>query len=132
MEYTTGDILETTSQTFKLMATHYAIVFSCDGVQYVAHHPNSSHRKVVIEPLSEFLTKRKVLRVICHVDFSDEVIISRVKFLQSRREYSLLNYNCEDFIRELCNCDIDVDQRAGMWFGIAIILIVIIIIIKIR
>lgn len=131
MEYSTGDVLEVNSHSFipnVSFARHYGMYFLREGIPYVAHNSFSTG-KIEIEPFDDFMKNRVVYRVINHVDLTDEEIDAKATELQETKDYKFYTYNCEDFVRELCQCNLGFDQRLG-WLvalilkGIFIFLIV--------
>lgn len=132
MEYTTGDVLEVNSHSIIPSispARHYAMYFERDGVPYVAHNAFSTG-KIEIEPFDKFMEGRVVYRIINHADLTNEEIDARATELQGKKDYKFFSYNCEDFVREMCQCHVGFDQRLG--WGIALILISIFLFLIIR
>lgn len=119
MPFQTGDILKTDSFTIPF-SRHYAIYFMKDGVGYVAHNPLKP--AITIEPVNDFLKGRKFFGVVAHADLTDQQIYHKATMLKNRRTWSLF-YNCEDFIREICNCWLGIDQRL-IFVGFVVIMIV--------
>lgn len=131
-QYKTGDILVTPTMPVPLF-DHFAIVFYYNNKGYVAH--NSFLKKtVVFDPLDEFCTTRKILRVIKpQTKLSDDGIYKKALYLnQAGKKYNFFGYNCESFVREACGCDIGIDQRELMLIIIGILVYMSILLYSIR
>lgn len=128
VQYRTGDILEVNSYSIIPGITftkHYGIYFLKDGIPYVTHNSFSTGN-IEIQPFDEFMKGRKVYRVLNRANLTDEQIYNRSLQLQERKKYNFFSYNCEDYVGEICGCNMGFDQRLGWLMGLvgAIILIV--------
>lgn len=123
--YNTGDILVVLTQPIPLF-NHFAIVFYRDEIGYVAHNSFLSG-EVIITPLDEFL-KRRVLKVYPVGGLTDEYIYNKAMECNAKRKtYDFFGFNCEEFIREVCNCNFGTDQRKSfviVSFSVIIILLI--------
>jgi len=112
----TGDVLVVKAvlvvKFMEAFIRHYAIVYQKDGIQYVAEHKPLSHG-LRTNLLSNYLNDRAVTGLVR----SDKTMALTDDYIQKKVNdcspigYRLLTYNCEDFIRDICDCDIGYDQR---------------------
>lgn len=107
------------------------IVIEDDGRAMVVHNPFGGKPEYV--PFEKVFDKRNIDRII-RTGVTKDVIMERFhhcedEFKCNTRPYEFLNFNCEDFVRSICQCDIGFDQRKGWAIGIAVGLIIIIILI---
>lgn len=127
MEYRTGDVLEVNSYSIIpgiVFTKHYGIYFLKDGIPYITHNSFSTGR-IEIQPFDEFMRGRKVYRIFNHANLTDEEIYNKSLRLQQQKKYKFFTYNCEDYIGEVCGCNMGFDQRIGWLVGLisAIVLI---------
>lgn len=121
MDVVSGDIIQTTSNGYIPFATHYAILFDKDGVLYAAHVPGG--KGVAIEPYSEFIKCRRLIRIAAKSNMNDVEIYSKALSLQATRTWDLLTFSCEDFVREFCdNCYLGINQRIWGLFASLLLL----------
>lgn len=123
MEYKTGDILITGTWPIPIF-DHYAICFYKDGVGYVAHNSFRS-KKIIITPLEEFTTLRKIRKVISTNDnLTDHYIYNKtVELNKEGKTYNFFGYNCESYVREICKCNWGTDQRKEFIFTLVFFII---------
>lgn len=132
LEYITGDILEVNSYSIIKGVTfskHYGILFFINDVPYITHNSFSTG-KIEIEPFEKFIKGRKIYKVLNHVNLTDKEILYKSLKLQKEKKYNFFTYNCEDYIKELCKCNIGFDQRIGWFFGLVFFIIILYIIFK--
>ena len=124
MCYKTGDILEVNSHSIiPLGIKHYGIYFFKDGIPYITHNSFSTG-KIEIEPFDKFMVNRKVYRVLNHVNLTDKEIYDKSLEIQAQKKYNFFSYNCEDFTKEICGCDMGFDQRIGWLAGLVSAIVV--------
>jgi hypothetical protein len=123
-KYKTGDILVVGTWPIPLF-DHFAIVFYRNGVGYVAHNSFRSE-KIIISGLDEFVNSRTVRRVIStDGKLSDEYIYNKtVQLNQDGKTYNFFGYNCESYVREVCDCDWGADQRKEFLLFMAVVIII--------
>lgn len=129
MELKTGDILVTSS--IVPIIKHFAIVYSKDGQQTVADNVFWSG-KVEVSSLEDYKKVRNIIGVMRNTEtksLSDEEIQKKVEEAK-KINYRFFSYNCEDFVRRVCGCDIGFDQRKKFIIIILIIIFTILIIKK--
>src|SRR5258705_7514176 len=110
--FSSGSILITDSAYPVLR--HFAIVFYDDNSPLVCHITEISIKPEVMK-LSDFLRDRKLLDVIPPKDktISDKEMVGRIIEMQKDGSaYNILNSNCEDFVRYVCDCNPAIDQRS--------------------
>lgn len=126
MQFKTGDILRVNS--IVPFISHYSIVFSRSGKQYVAHN-SFTKGKVLIEPLYEFLNKKEFLSMVrnCKTESRTDADIEKGLAEVGHRKYDFFAFNCEAFTDYLCpNCTTKTDQRIIWGFGLFFLLLIII------
>ena len=121
MLYQTGDILEVNSYSIIpgiVFTKHYGIYFLIDGIPHITHNSFSTG-KIEIKPFDDFMRGRKVYRILNHVNLTDEEIYNKALELKSKKGYNFFSYNCEDYIGEVCKCNMGFDQRIGWLLGLS-------------
>ena len=89
-------------------------VFALNGAQGIHMDPD---RSVVIEPLEQSLYGKQFdLERSGWTQFSANELLCRASELKAKRRYSLLSYNCEDFIEELLGNEPKSPQR-NFWIA---------------
>lgn len=109
-KYMTGDILVTSS--FVPTINHFAIVYYQDGVPMVADNVFWSH-KLEVTTLEDYKKQRNIIAVIRGdetMNLTDDYIKQKVEKAKNIN-YKFFDYNCEDFVRDVCKCNIGTDQR---------------------
>ncbi|MCC6721732.1 MAG: hypothetical protein IT243_05975 [Bacteroidia bacterium] len=133
MQYKTGDILVVPTKPIGIFE-HYGIVYYVGEIGYVAHNSFTSG-KVISTPLNEFLSGRKLLRVIPSKSFvSDAMIYDKVKLLNGNNvKYNFFGFNCEEFVKDVCLCDIGtIDQRREFAILAVIILSIVLVLLILK
>ena len=109
-KYLTGDILVTSS--FVPTVNHFAIVFKQDGQDMVADNVFWSH-KLEVSPLEDYKKQRNIIGILRGdetMSLTDDYIKQKVDKAKNIN-YKFFDYNCEDFVRDVCKCNIGYDQR---------------------
>lgn len=123
-QYSTGDILVVPTWPIPVF-DHFAIVFYRAGIGYVAHNSFRS-KKIIITPLDEFTTTRTIRKVYKSTGLlTDDYIYNKTQELNAEgKTYNFFGYNCESYVREVCNCNWGTDQRKEfILFSVIIIII---------
>lgn len=133
-----GDIVEMSSRVpssswfFSNMVVtfvkHYGVVVERDGVLMIAHNPFGGKPEIV--SMEAIFSDRKPERVLRTNKTNDE-IMQRFnscmidKNMQCKNEsYKFFNFNCEDFVSYVCDCNIGHDQRVIYFGTIAVVIII--------
>lgn len=109
--FKTGDILGTESTIAGII--HYCIVFHNGNTPMIAQISPYSKTPETMR-LADFLIHRAVKRVVPNenTDLTDDLIKDNVNRLKAQgTTYDLVNFNCEDFVRDVCSCQIGMNQR---------------------
>lgn len=117
-----GDIIEVeaTILLFPGVFKHYGIVITENGENKIIQNIG---KETHIAPLEEVIKNKPIQRVM-RTNLSNEVVAQRFNECKLKK-YSFFKNNCEDIIREICQCDIGFDQRRF----VALILLILIILI---
>ena len=113
-----GDVLKTQRKPF---IYHYGVYFLDNGIEKIIHSTDS--KDVVIETLNYFLEERKLIQVYktnisgCTTDF----IFERYNKLKDKK-YSLLAYDCEDFVSEFTFTKMVLKQKTKYIISTGLIL----------
>ena len=124
--FQTGDILETNSTVIPF-STHYGIVFYKNGEAYVSHNPFKRKQgfKPEIITLEDFKKERKIKRFLRNEEtklLTDDYILSKSNSIIEKYKYKKsFIFNCEDYIREISNTSIGIDQRVAWIIGIVLV-----------
>lgn len=121
-ELKTGDILKTTTETPTVR--HFAVVFHRNGVAMVADNSFLTKR-IDIFNVEDYLKQRNVIGVIRNektLAVTDQRVEDKIKEHRARG-YRFFSFNCEDFVRDICDCDLGVDQRIIYLLVIPIIIV---------
>ena len=113
----TGDVLRVHSDYH--IIDHYAVVFSENGQQYIAEKLPSEEIKK--ELLIDYRKRRKLtgyLRNANTMAVTDEMVLEMISKCNEKK-YNMLRFNCEDFVRQVCKCDVGISQRQKWGLGIA-------------
>lgn len=117
----TGDVLETDSSL--PIVRHYGIVYYKDGKAQVTHNPGGE-AKPVTESLDEFKSKREIYRIFRNkktLKLTDEEIV-RCYEEQKHFKWNFFTNNCEDYIKNIANTRLGVDNR--VWMIVAVVVVV--------
>lgn len=127
-KYKTGDILVVGTWPIP-MFNHFAIVFYKDCIGYVAHNSFRS-KKIMLTGLDEFTKSRKIWKVIPTDGklTNEEIYNKTVELNKQGKTYNFFGYNCEEYVREVCQCNWGMDQRKEFIIFIIIVIIIIIVI----
>lgn len=123
--FQTGDILVTTS--IVPLVHHFAIAFVRNGKLMVADNAFGSGKLEVFE-MAEYAKMRNIVGIIRNAKttaLTDSLIEEKIVEGQ-KINYRFFSFNCEDFIRNTCSCNIGLDQRiyyGRIFLGIIIIII---------
>lgn len=130
-----GDILEISSKvpnkvplvggTIVPVIKHFGMVVFIDGKLSVAHNPYLG--VPIIETYEAYTKDRKVERVM-RTFLTNEQVLERFEEYKHHK-YTFCKYNCEDFIRDMCDCCIGTNQ-CKVW-GVSLMVLITIIIILI-
>ncbi len=123
-KYKTGDILVVGTWPIPLF-NHFAIVFYKDGIGYVGHNSFKS-KTILVDPLDQFLATRPIRRVyLSSGKVTDQQIADKIVELnKSGKTYNFFGYNCESFVREVCQCNWGADQRKESLIVVAAIVLI--------
>lgn len=131
VKYKTGDILVVGTWPIPIF-DHFAIVFYKNGTGYVAHNSFRS-KKIILSGLDQFVNSRSVRRVIStDGKLTDDYIYNKTVELNAEgKTYNFFGYNCESYVREVCNCNWGTDQRKEFIYFIIIVILLLTILFKI-
>lgn len=98
----TGDVIKTRIKSFPLIY-HYGIIGENETGTNVFHLPANSTPK--FESMEKFLDTRFIVEIKSGLSqFNFSQLHERFENVQNLK-YSLLNFNCEDFVNYMLGCD---------------------------
>lgn len=106
---------------------HYAmIVFVKDeqGNDKLSVVHNTFLGQPHIDPI-EAITEERPINRILRTNIPNATVLERYNKCKENK-YAIFGFNCESFVRSICNCNIGTDQRIGWGAGLGIILLLII------
>lgn len=119
-----GDIVEMSSKIpstnpilgniVVVFVKHYGIVFNDNGILKIVHNPFGGSPE--IRTIAEMFDTRRPERIY-KSGVTNEQIIERYNNCK-QNNYKFWTFNCEDFVSEICDCNIGRDQRV-YYFGVA-------------
>jgi hypothetical protein len=120
--YKTGDIIKTVVPQIKAF-DHYGILFYDQGMPLVASFCDT----VSIDTYDCYVSTRTVRGIIPSDNkLSDNDIYQRVKSIaDDNREFNVIGYNCESFVREVCGRDWGMEQKNKFLISVFIVVILI-------
>lgn len=123
-----GDIVEMSSRVpsnNRLFANmivtfvkHYGIAVNVNNEIMIAHNPYGKQPEIVSQ--STIFNGRQPDRIM-HTQITNNEILNRFAQCQNNA-YKFFQFNCEDFVRSICACQIGVDQRVS-YFGTTAVVI---------
>lgn len=127
----TGDVI-ISSSIFPLVK-HYGIIICYNNQTLVAHNSYSTGC-IEIDTYNDFKKTRQIHGIIpTEKTINPEQLLNEVNEIKQQKRYDFFNYNCEDFVKQVCGCVIGNDQRIiWLYFGLMILIKVILFIIFIK
>lgn len=123
-----GDIVEMSSKVPSnnrffpnLLVTfvkHFGIIVEQDGELKVLHNPYDG--SPLIETQEKVFYKREPDRVL-HTEVTNEQILEKFEGCKNKK-YKFWEFNCEDFVSEICGCNIGKDQRIYYFGAIGVVI----------
>lgn len=104
---------------------HYGMIVFVDGKLSVAHNPTAG--RPIIEPIDVYTRERNIERVL-RTFMTNEQVLQRFEMFKNKK-YTFCKYNCEDFVRSMCDCDITGIHQCRKWGKIFLWIVIIVLII---